>query len=509
MQISPVGTFNNVINFCGRMVNTVYFNDSHANTRNIDAFLNARDSFYCENQSEVNLTLCGGDMFLDKSIANKIVASKLRSTVDAYATGNHDLEGGDSFANNIKNNFSIGKWLAANLIFTKETPISDMIMKSTVIEKKGERIGIIGAAPLDLTQVMFLTPENNFIQAETLEKTILSIREEVKKLEEEGINKIMLIAHTGEKTAEGIDIYKELAKIGGIDVILGGHDHKQVDRWELTEREEPVKIVSTGRNGNNKFKGNLNMFGILRLYFDDNGILDPALSENRFEDTAKYKNPDTKNCNIPVLGKLRHPVICDNPLREENKVANIVADSNLWYVNAHTTGEKADFAIVNPGTIRGNFETNSITEEIVAEVVPFTTQTLIKTKLTKKQIIDALTIGAKSCKTSKASPGLLQVSGLRYNIDKDYNVSNVKIVNPDGSVKYDLNFEDDNKEFTCVYDTFLATGPEDLISLKKDIENGGAEVFAEATRQLALCEYFKENENILNYGKPRILMVNP
>lgn len=99
----------------------------------------------------------------------------------------------------------------------------------------------------------------------------------------------------------------------------------------------------------------------------------------------------------------------------------------MWYVNTHTTGEKADFAFVNPGTIRSNFETQSITEENVAEVVPFTTQTLIKTKLTKKQIIETLTTSAKSCKNTKASPGLMQVSGLRYNVDKDFNVSNEEL----------------------------------------------------------------------------------
>lgn len=136
MQISPLRPFGNMINFCGQMVNAVYFNDIHANTRNIDSFLNARDSFYCKNPSQVNLTLCGGDLFLDKSIANKIVASKLRNSVDAYAVGNHDIESGNSLADNIKKNHSFGKWLAANLTFSQPTPLSDSIMKSLVIEKK-------------------------------------------------------------------------------------------------------------------------------------------------------------------------------------------------------------------------------------------------------------------------------------------------------------------------------------------------------------------------------------
>ncbi len=506
MQISPLRPFVNYINFCGQMVNAVYFNDSHANTRNIDSFLNARDNFYCKNPSGVNLTLCGGDLFLDKSIANKIVASKLRNSVDAYAVGNHDIESGDILADNIKKNYSFGKWLAANLTFSKPTPLSDSIMKSLIIEKKGERIGVIGVAPFDLKEVMFSTPENSFIHTESLKRSIRRVRVEVKKLEESKIDKIILIAHTGEKLPDGTDIYGEFAKIGGIDAILGGHDHREVDRWEKTERGEPVKIVATGKSDTNQFKGNLNMFGILKLYFDDYGILEPEKCKNKFKETSKYKSPVNES-GLPILARLKSPVSCDNPLREENKVADIVADSNLWYVNTHTTGEKADFAFVNPGTIRSNFETQSITEENVAEVVPFTTQTLIKTKLTKKQIIEALTTSAKSCKNTKASPGLMQVSGLRYNVDKDFNVSNVRIVDQNGKIRLRLDNVPDTKEFTCVYDTFLASGPEGLDSLKKDIESASVETFPEATRQKALYDYFKENKELYDYTMKRIFFI--
>ena len=507
MQISSLRPFVNYVNFCGQMVNAVYFNDSHANTRNIDSFLNARDNFYCKNSSNVNLTLCGGDLFLDKSIANKIVASKLRNSVDAYAVGNHDIESGNILADNIRKNYSFGKWLAANLTFSKPTPLSDSIMKSLIIEKKGERIGVIGVAPFDLEEVMFSTPENSFIHAESLNRTIRRVRVEVGKLEKSKIDKIILIAHTGEKMPDGTNIYGELAKIGGIDAILGWHDHREVDRWETTERGEPVRIVATGKSDSNQFKGNLNMFGILQMYFDDNGILEPQKCKNKFKETSKYKS-SVDESGMPILTKLKSPVICDTPLREENKVANIVADSNLWYVNSKTTGEKADFAFVNSGTIRSNFDTPSITEENVAEVVPFTTQTLIKTRLTKKQIIEALTTSAKSCKNTKASPGLMQVSGLRYNVDKDFNVSDVRIVDKKGKIKCRLDNIPETREFNCVYDTFLATGPEGLESLKKDLSKDDVETFPEATRQKALYDYFKENKTQYDYTMKRIFFID-
>lgn len=354
---------------------------------------------------------------------------------------------------------------------------------------------------------MFSTPENNFIQSESLNRTIRRIRIEVKKLEASKIDKIILIAHTGEKMPDGTDIYGEFAKIGGIDAILGGHDHREVDRWETTERGEPVKIVATGKSDSNQFKGNLNIFGILKLYFDDDGVLEPEKCKNSFKEAAKYKYSSTTST-LPVLRKLKSPINCNDPQREENKVASIVADSNLWYVNTHTEGTKADFAFVNSGNIRANFDTQSITEENVAEVVPFTTQTLIKTKLMKKLIIDTLTNCAKSCKNTKASPGLMQVSGLKYNVDKDFNVSNVRIVDSNGIIKCRLDNVPDEQEFTCVYDTFLATGPEGLTSLKKDINQDEIETFPEATRQKALFDYLKDSPDLYDYTIKRIFFID-
>ena len=61
----------------------------------------------------------------------------------------------------------------------------------------------------------------------------------------EDIDFTVLLTHIG------FDDDKKLAAAldprWGVDVIIGGHDHQEVDKWTTSELGEPVKIIATGR----------------------------------------------------------------------------------------------------------------------------------------------------------------------------------------------------------------------------------------------------------------------
>jgi 5'-nucleotidase len=486
--------------FTGTKINTLYYNDLHSSIKYVDTFLEKQDEFYSQHSDEINLTLCGGDMFLDENSNNEIVARKLGPKTDGISVGNHDLEQGEHLATIIDKYNLQDKFLSTNLKYTKQTPLSS-IAKSKIVEKQGEKIGIIGVSPFDFNHITFMNTLTDFIQVKPLDETIKIIKNEVKKLEKNGIDKIFLLAHTGNKSKSGdVDYYKELAKIGGIDVIIGGHDHNQTDRWEVSDRGEPVKIVATGKTPTKHFGENLDEFGILNLEFDNNGTLIKDKCKNSFQELTNNGTPQTGE----TVFTLDRPLKKANPLYGHSEIGNIIADSNLWYVNSNTNGKPANIALVNAGTIRDNFDDPYVTKADINNALPFTTSTLIKTTLTKKQIIDTLNWCALSTSFGKVSPGMMQVAGLEYTVKPDLKVTSVHILNSDGSIKVDLDKCDDDEKFTVTYDVFLATGVAGLSEMKKDLENDPDIEFFEASRQDALFDYLTTCPKIQNYKQTRI-----
>ena len=85
-----------------------------------------------------------------------------------------------------------------------------------------------------------------------INETIQDVQKEVDKLKSQGVNKIILLSHSG----YGYD--RKIAKnTDGIDVILGGHSHNLVEGVKdgenllYSKSNEPVVITQAGRDGKN------------------------------------------------------------------------------------------------------------------------------------------------------------------------------------------------------------------------------------------------------------------
>lgn len=493
----------------------VYFNDMHGSLSFIDSFVTARDEFYRQNTEGTNWTVSGGDMFIKGSDNNPVVAKFIDKYVDAIAVGNHDISNAKDFTNLIEKAKIAHKFLSANMEVAPDNELEGKIAKSTIITDGDERIGFIGVSPMDFDKHVSRNANNEFVSVKGLKETVKAIKQEVKNIEEQGVDKIVLLAHTGEYSNDdkGVDLYKVFAKIGGIDVVIGGHDHLMVDRWEDSSRTkadnpdefEPVRIVSTGSDNIHYFSGNLNLFGTMNLTFDDDGVLIPEKCRNKIKYThtfpksnfiTRYMNKDSQK----VVGVVPAPIVTEsNPLLNENKVANFVADSDFRYACEHTQdGRMPDFAFVNAGTIRDSFTDVEITKNQIRQVLPFK-ESLVKAELTKKQIYDALAISTESTTFQKPTPGMMQVSHLTYTINGDYSISDVKILDDEGNVRYNLDEMDDDDTFICVYDSFLISGPNLLGCLKSEpLEDYNV------TRAQALEEYLQSGEQVADYMTDRI-----
>lgn len=502
-------------------MNVVYMNDMHGSLSFVDSFITARDEFYKENTEGTNWTLSGGDMFMKGSDNNPVVAKFIEKYVDVVGIGNHDIANAKNLCHLIDKINIAHKFLSANLEIDPEfeSPAAKEIAKSTIIEDDGERVGFIGVSPLDFNKTVSRNSDNNFVSVKGLKDTVKSIKQEVRKLENEAVDKIVLLAHTGEYSNDdkGVNYYKVFAKIGGIDLIVGGHDHLMVDKWEKSSRRrvdnpdefEPVRVVSTGSSKKHYFAENLNMFGTMNLTFDDDGVLIPEECTNKIHYTHDYPKTNFVGQFIDAKAKeilkvIDMPIVpTKNPLRNENKVANFVADSDFWYVTKHSSpDEKPDFAFVNPGTIRDSFSHVEISRNQIKQVLPFK-ESIVKAELTKKQIYEALSISAESATFKKATPGLMQVSHMSYTVNPDFSISDVKILDDDGNVRFNLDDMEDDDTFTCVYDSFLASGPNLLGCLKSD----DAEDF-NITRAEAMEEYLTSGAPIPDFCSDRIRIIH-
>ncbi|ACK64907.1 5'-Nucleotidase domain protein [Rippkaea orientalis PCC 8801] len=179
---------------------------------NIDATLtlSSGDNFLAG--PEFNASLTDG-IFYDVRVLNAI-------GYDAIALGNHDFDfGPDLLANFISSpDFSQPvPFLGANLDFSGEPSLqalvdSGRIAASTIVNKGGEDIGIIGAITPSLPAIS--SPGNVLINPDLTG----IIQTEINALEALGVNKIILISHLQ-------SINEELAlipQLSGIDVVIAG-----------------------------------------------------------------------------------------------------------------------------------------------------------------------------------------------------------------------------------------------------------------------------------------------
>ena len=169
-------------------------------------------------------------------------------------------------------------FVSANVDFSKDplfnglfntkistTPENSNIYTGIVKEINGEKVGIFGlttAETADIASPGKITFSNYIEDAKKM----------VAEFEKMGVNKIVALTHIGFDDNAAMDNDQELAKhVDGIDVIVGGHSHTQLD--------DPVVVDKDG-NGKAKDKTIIvqayqysDYLGTLDVEFDENGVV--------------------------------------------------------------------------------------------------------------------------------------------------------------------------------------------------------------------------------------------
>jgi 5'-nucleotidase len=409
------------------------------------------------------LKLCSGDTFIGSDEKRNIAAASFLNIaeIDAEAPGNHEFDITASVCGKLLKNLNT-HILGMNMNFPSDnSELSQKVVRSVVKEgKNGEKYGLIGVQPSDIHKRMKKQEALNGITIDDKEQTITELQEEVNKLQEQGINKIFLLSH------QGNSVEKEIAqKVSGIDVILGGHSHdliegvKEGENLLYSPTGEPVIITQAGRDGNH--------FGVLNLEFNDKGQI--SYVQNNVMDTNNYssnlmmsKTIDSILGESPVIGELKHvDSIPKNANLEENPWADFVAD-------ALKTNLDSEIVLINSANFRGSVDYGTVTERDISSIFPFNNK-LYKVQISEKDVVDAVKLCAKTYTAKNLKPGIMQVSGLSYKIDKAGNLLEMSYHDKQGQIRnIDVNNPDPNKMYTAVYDEFLINGGDDLAMLKRD-----------------------------------------
>ncbi len=472
-----------------------YINDLHGKMTKMERIVGMAQKFdstpsskwgFFNGDNVSKFKVSSGDIVVGANYKNNQVAGKFLdwSGFIASALGNHEMDVAepDNLAKLLQDTKC--KVLAINVETIPNSPLVGKFEKSMVIEKDGEKYGIIGIAPSDMFDRVKMNNSLQHIKVKNTDETIKLVQQEVNDFKKQGINKIILLSHSG------LPNDKRMAQeLDGVDIIFSAHTHdlikdiKEDENLLYSKSGEPVVITQAGKNGEN--------VGVLNVDFDKDGIIKKV--QNNVIPVAPYNRTMSAKYAIEsiigkpeIVGKVGKSVPQPkNTLIEDNPHGNIIADAMRNELNT-------DIAILNSGNIRGGFTSGSeVDSRLLADISPFEDKMMIL-NLSEKQIVDAIKNGLQLSFNSKTNkPGILLVSGLKYKCNKQGELLGLEFIDKEKkSHPIDVKNPSADKKYTVAADDFFATGGDNYLPVNKH-PDFVLQTFEFDKNKLA-CDYIKK-----------------
>jgi 5'-nucleotidase / UDP-sugar diphosphatase len=328
---------------------------------------------------------------------------------DAMTVGNHEFDDGPEVLRGFMD--AVGfPVLMSNADVSMEPLLAGKLAKSAVIERGGEKLGLIGLTPQDTDELA--SPGKNVIFTDPVQ----AVQGEVDALTAQGVNKIIVLSHSG----YGVD-KKVAAETTGVDVIVGGHSNTYLSNvGEKSEGPYPTMVGGTAivsAYAYGKFLGELN------VTFNDVGEIVTAVGEPLIMDAAVVEDAPTlaRIAELAVpLEEIRSKVVAEaaaeidgsreNCRTKECGMGNLIAEAMLDRV----AGQGVTIAIQNGGGVRSGVDAGPVTMGEVLTVLPFQ-NTLSTFEVTGDVIVAALENGASQIE--EGAGRFAQVAGMKYTVD--------------------------------------------------------------------------------------------
>ena len=333
---------------------------------------------------------------------------------DAMVVGNHEFDAGPAelAAFVAAAGFPV---LSANIDASGESELAGRLATTTTMNVGGETIGVFGLTSEHTAIASNPGPNIRFLDALGRAESV------VHEFESQGIDKIIALTHLG------LDRDLELAsKVGGIDVVVGGHSHSLLGDFEgadgfypqvvLSPDDEPVIVVTGYEWGK--------LLGRVEILFDERGVVLGAegapvpILEGIEEDPAVVAILDDAKPQIEAL-KAQTVGVTDVALEggrerirsEETNLGNLICDAMLWKTKSFGT----QVSLQNGGGIRASIPAGPVTMGQILEVLPFGNAITI-VEVTGRQLLGALENGISQVENGAGR--FAHVGGLRYRFDQ-------------------------------------------------------------------------------------------
>jgi 5'-nucleotidase/UDP-sugar diphosphatase len=300
--------------------------------------------------------------------------------------------------------------LMSNADVSNEPLLAGKLAKSTVIERGGEKLGLIGLTPDDTGDLA--SPGDNI----TFSDPVAAVQGEVDALTAMGVNKIIVLSHSG----YGVD-QRVAAETTGVDVIVGGHSNTLLSNTnERAAGAYPTMVGETAivqAYAYGKFLGELN------VTFNDAGEIVEAVGEPLVMDASVTEDAATVARIAEAakpLEEIRTKVVAEAAAAIEGDrsvcravecpMGSLIADAMLDRVK----DQGVEIAIQNGGGIRASIDAGPVTMGEVLTVLPFQ-NTLSTFEVDGATIVAALENGVSELE--EGAGRFAQVAGISFTVD--------------------------------------------------------------------------------------------
>ncbi len=391
------------------------------------------------------LTLDAGDQFQGSLFYTTYKSAPIAEFMngigfDAMAIGNHEFDDGPEelakFIDALKFPMISGNTLAG-----LNSPVADKFKPYIIKEFGADKVAVVSVLATDTDETS--SPGDAILFADE----ITYLKEAVKEIEGQGVNKIVLLSHVGYVKDQEI-----AAAVDGIDVIVGGHSHTLLSSTDekaagpyptLVKNPAGKDVPIVTAYAYSKYLGDL------AVTFDDAGVVTASSGAPKLLDasvtpdaafTAKVTElaGPIEEVKQKEIGATAEAV---DGAREtcravECTMGNLVADAMVDRLQE----QGVTIAIQNGGGLRASIDAGTVTMGEVLTVLPFQ-NSLASFQLKGSDVIAALENGVSQIE--EGAGRFPQVSGLKYTFDKSKpagsRVSDVQVKEGEAFVAIDAN----------------------------------------------------------------------